>query len=65
MALSGVVLLDRRAPTLPLPEALAGILDVPPTTRRDFTAADEITALVRVYRRASEQPAPVRLPSAC
>ena len=51
MALSGVVLLDRRAPTLPLPEALTGILDVPPTTRRDFTSADEVTALVRVYQR--------------
>jgi hypothetical protein len=53
------VLLDRRAPTLPVPEALAGILDTAPTTRRDFTSADEVTALVRVYRRASEAPAPV------
>ena len=59
LALSGVVLLDRRAPALPLPEALTGILDVPPTTRRDFTSADEVTALVRVYQRAREQPAPV------
>ena len=54
--LSGAVLLDRRAPTLPLPEALAGILDAAPTTRRDFAGSDQVTALVRVYQRAG-QPA--------
>jgi VWFA-related protein len=56
LTLSGAVLLDRRAPTLPLPEALAGILDAAPTTRRDFAGSDQITALVRVYQRAG-QPA--------
>ena len=59
VTLSGVVLLDRRAPTISPPEALVGILDAAPTTRRDFTAADEIAALVRVYQRAREQPSPV------
>jgi hypothetical protein len=55
VTLSGVVLLDRRAPTISPPEALAGVLDMPPTTRRDFTSADDIAALVRVYQRAPEQ----------
>ena len=59
VALSGAVLLDRRAPSLPLPEALAGILDTAPTTRREFTAADEVAALVRVYQRAGGQPSAV------
>ena len=53
VTLSGVVLLDRRAPTPTPPEALAGVLDAPPTTRREFTAADDITALVRVYQPAA------------
>ena len=61
LALSGVVLLDRRAPTLPLPEALAGILDTAPTTRREFTSADGVTALVRVYQRADRQRAAVNI----
>ena len=56
VSLSGAVLLDRRAPTLPLPEALAGVLDAAPTTRRDFGGSDQVTALVRVYQRAG-QPA--------
>ena len=55
--LSGAVLLDRRAPTLPLPEALAGILDIPPTTRREFSGTDQITALVRLYQRAPQPTA--------
>ena len=59
VTLSGVVLLDRRAPTASPPEALAGILDTAPTTRREFTSADEVTALVRVYQRAREPPAAV------
>jgi len=51
LTMSGVVLFDRRAPTATPPEALAGILETAPTTRRDFTAADEVSALVRVYQR--------------
>jgi VWFA-related protein len=61
VALSGAVLLDRRAPTLPLPETLAGILDTAPTTRRDFTGGDQVTALVRVYQRAGQQPTAVNV----
>jgi hypothetical protein len=61
VTLSGVVLLDRRAPTISPPEALAGVLDMPPTTRREFRFADDIAALVRVYQRAREQPSPVRV----
>ena len=61
VALSGAVLLDRRAPTLPLPEALAGILDTAPTTRREFAAGDQVTALVRVYQQVRQQPAAVKV----
>ena len=59
LTLSGVVLFDRRAPTATPPEALAGILDTAPTTRREFGAVDEVSALVRVYQRQQEQPAPI------
>ena len=51
LTLSGVVLFDRRAPTATPPQALGGILETAPTTRRDFSAADEVSALVRVYQR--------------
>ena len=61
LTLSGAVLLDRRAPTLPLPEALSSILDTAPTTRRDFAASDQITALVRVDQRSSRQPTTVKV----
>jgi VWFA-related protein len=56
LTLSGVVLLDRNAPTATPPEALAGLLDAAPTTRREFRTADEVSALVRVYQR---QRAPI------
>jgi hypothetical protein len=59
LSLSGVVLFDRRAPTATPPEALAGILDTAPTTRREFRAVDEVSALVRIYQRQREQPAPI------
>jgi VWFA-related protein len=61
LAVSGAVLLDRQAPTLPLPEALAGILAAAPTTRRDFAGSDQVTALVRVYQRAASQPTAVNV----
>jgi VWFA-related protein len=51
LTLSGIVLLDARAPTATPAEALGGVLDTAPTTRRDFGAADEVSALVRVYQR--------------
>jgi VWFA-related protein len=59
LTLSGVVLFDRRAPTATPPEALAGILDTAPTTRREFGGEDTVSGLVRVYRRQGERPAPV------
>jgi hypothetical protein len=55
LTVSGAVLFDRRAPTATPPTVLAGVLDASPTTRREFTAADEITVLVRVYQRAAPQ----------
>jgi hypothetical protein len=56
LTLSGVVLFDRRAPTATPVEALGGVLDASPTTRREFTAADEVTAFARVYQKAATQP---------
>ena len=61
VTLSGAVLFDPGAPTATPLEALAGVLDTSPTTRRDFTAADQITALVRIYQRAREQPSAVKV----
>jgi VWFA-related protein len=57
LTLSGLVLLDARAPTVTPPEALGGILDTGPTTRRDFTVADDVSALVRVYQPTGGPPA--------
>jgi VWFA-related protein len=59
LALSGLVLFDRQAPTATPPEALKGILDTAPTTRRDFRPADDVSALVRVYQRRRQTPIPV------
>ena len=59
LTLSGIVLFDRGAPTATPIEALAGILDTSPTTRRDFTTADDVTALARVYQKVGVQPAAV------
>jgi VWFA-related protein len=61
MTLSGAVLLDRRAPTATPAEALGGVLASAPTTRREFTRDDRVTALVRVYQRLGQQAAPVSL----
>jgi len=59
LALSGLVLFDRQAPIATPPEALKGVLDTAPTTRRDFTPADDVSALVRVYQRRRQSPIPV------
>jgi VWFA-related protein len=59
ITLSGLVLLDRRAPTASPREALAGVLESAPTTRRDFTAGDDVSAVVRVYQRPQTPPAAV------
>jgi VWFA-related protein len=57
--LSGLVLFDSRAPTATPAEALAGVLDLAPTTRRDFTTADDISAFVRVYQKPGMTAVPV------
>jgi hypothetical protein len=59
LALSGVVLHDANAPTATPPEALGGVIEMAPTTRREFTSGQRIVALVRAYDRRSDQPAPV------
>jgi VWFA-related protein len=59
LTLSGVVLLDSRAPTATPAEALAGVLDIAPTTRRDFTSSDDVFALARVYQKRGRPPTAV------
>jgi hypothetical protein len=59
LTLSGVVLLDSRAPTATPAEALAGVLDIAPTTRRDFTSSDDVSALARAYQKLGMQPTAV------
>jgi hypothetical protein len=58
LTLAGPVLFDSRAPIATPPEALGGLLDRAPTMRRDFTTADDVSALVRVYQRRQDKPAP-------
>ena len=41
--------------TTPL-DALSGLLDTAPTTRREFRAIDDVSAFARVYQTASQQP---------
>jgi VWFA-related protein len=57
VSLSGVVLVDRTAPTATPTEALAGILDITPTTRREFSPTDHVTGFARVYEPAGATPA--------
>jgi VWFA-related protein len=59
LTLSGLVLFDARAPTATPTEALGGIVDTPPTTRRDFTMADDVSAFARVYQRPGMEPSAV------
>ena len=61
VTLSGVVLLDSHAPTATPPAALAGVLETSPTTRRDFTTADDVSALIRVYQLRRQTPTAVTM----
>ena len=61
VTLSGVVLLDSHAPTATPPAALAGVLDTSPTTRRGFTTADDVSALIRVYQLRRQTPTAVTM----
>ena len=61
LTLSGLVLFDRNAPTATPVEAAGGVLDTAPTTRRDFTRSDDITAFARVYQKTGTRPAAVTL----
>ena len=59
LTVAGPMLFDTRAPTATPPEALGGLLDTAPTTRRDFTRADDLSVRVRVYQRRQDKPLPV------
>ncbi len=59
LMLSGLVLLDSRAPIVTPAAALAGVLDGAPTTRREFSMGADVSALVRVYHRSRDTSQPV------
>lgn len=59
LTVAGPMLFDSRAPTATPREALGGLLDTAPTTRRDFTMADDVSVRVRVYQRRQDKPLPV------
>ncbi len=61
LTLSGVVLHDATAPTATPAEALGGVIDLAPTTRREFTTAQRVVALVRAYERRNDQSAAVNV----
>jgi VWFA-related protein len=56
LTLSGLVLLDRRAPSTTPVDSLSGILEAVPTTRREFRASDDVSAFARVYQKAGAPP---------
>ncbi len=59
LTVAGPMLFDTRAPTATPAAALGGLLDTAPTTRRDFTMADDVSVRVRVYQRRQDKPLPV------
>jgi hypothetical protein len=59
LTVAGPVLFDAHAPTATPPEALGGLLETAPTTRRDFTTADDVSVRVRVYQRRQDKALPV------
>ena len=61
LTLAGPVLFDSHSPIATPPEALGGLLERSPTTRRDFRSADDVSALVRVYQRRQDKPAPAAI----
>jgi VWFA-related protein len=56
LTLSGLILLDRRAPSTTPIDSLAWLVDTAPTTRREFRAGDKVSAFARVYQRAGALP---------
>ena len=61
LTLSGLVLLDKRAPTTTPVDGLKGVVEMPPTTRRQFRAIDNVSAFARVYQKTGEQAKPASL----
>ncbi len=56
LTLSGLVLLDQRAPTTTPLDSLSWLVDTAPTTRREFRAGDKVSAFARVYQKAGAPP---------
>ena len=61
VALSGIVLNATEGPVAAPKDALRALLPVVPTTRRDFTARDAVTAFSRVYQGGKAPMAPIAL----
>ena len=56
--LSGIALTAANGPVVAPRDAFKGLLPIVPTTRREFSSADRVTAFVRVYQ-PSKTPVPV------
>lgn len=61
LSMTGIVLSAREGPAAAPRDALRALLPVVPTTRRDFTARDWVTAFSRVYQGGKAALAPVTL----
>lgn len=56
LTLSGLILLDRRAPSTTPLDSLSWLVDTTPTTRREFRAGDQVSAFARVYQKTGAPP---------
>ncbi len=59
LSLSGVVVGTTPAPKSAPPGAFSALTPVTPTTRRDFTSADQAVVFVRIYQGGKRAPVPV------
>ena len=59
--LSGVVLSAANGPVVAPRDAFKGLLPIVPTSRREFSGADRVTAFARVHRQAKAGNAPVEV----
>src|SRR5205814_5800209 len=63
LSLSGVILQSSNAPVLAASDALKGLIPLVPTTEREFTTSDRVTAFLRVYQGRKGAPGPVNIRS--
>ena len=59
LSLSGLVIAASPGPIAAPKEAISGLLPIIPTTAREFTSADTVTAFLRIYEGTKSTPASV------